>query len=105
MTDNEARALLRILTPFIDKRIKQRTTDLGVVYRLPATVTEAENAVHYATVEFPALDNSPGQKLYLRNCSGADLDVGDNVWVEYMYSLDNAYIAIKNDGRPWGWKA
>ena len=101
MNDNDVRQILNILKPYINKCVDERT--IGVVYRLPGVVLEADNSRHRADVILPSSPNRADQKMNLMNCTGNSLSEGDNVWVEYMYSLDNAYIAIKNTGDAWGW--
>jgi hypothetical protein len=76
-----------------------KTDTAPCVKRIAAEVVSADNNIHYAYVKRP----SDSTTMYLMNCSGKDLKAGDAVWVEYMYSLDNAFIAIKNDGKVWGW--
>lgn len=95
--DNLIQAFWKILRPNIQEAVKADTA--ACVRRIPAEVVDADNNIHYADVK--TLTGST--IMHLMNCSGKDLKPGDAVWVDYMYSLDNAYISIKNDGRSWGW--
>lgn len=97
MTDKFVQELYKILRPIFQRDIKNET--VSFVKRIPAEVIEADNNSHYADVR--RLSDSTIMRLM--NCSGKNLKTGDSVWVDYMYSMDNAYISIKNDGKPWGW--
>lgn len=100
--DNAAQQLLQILQPYVQRIISAKMT--GFKRQAAAIVTGAENEIHYATVRL--LNSTVGdetQLMRLMNCSGKPLSVGDNVLLEYVDSLTNAYISIKNDGEPWGW--
>lgn len=90
----------KAIIPKIKTLISNST--VSCVRRIPAEVVSVDNASHYATVRFPSSSNST-QQSNLMNCTGIDLRVGDSVWVDYAYSLDNAYISIVNNGKPWGW--
>lgn len=95
--DNVIQQFWRLLRPNIKEEIKSNTEPC--LRLISAEVVDADNNIHYANVKrLP--DNTI---MNLMNCSGKDLKVGDSVWVAYMYSLDNAFIFIKNDGKIWGW--
>lgn len=101
-SDKEAQSIWETLKNNFKDLITNNTNDC--VRRRPAIVIDADNVLRYATVRFPLAPNRDDQNMYLMNCSGKPLKTGDNVWIEFMYGLNNAFIAIKNDGRPWGWK-
>lgn len=101
MIDRDGLKLWKVVMPFISKFIKNETDDC--VRRRPAIVIDADNLIHYATVRFPSSPDRNDQNMLLMNCSGKPLKTGDSVWIDYMYGLTNAYISIKNDGKPWGW--
>lgn len=96
-SDNVAQAIWKIFRPNVKHEIKVDTT--ATVKRIPAEVVGVDNSIRHADV----MCLSDNTIMHLMNCSGKSLQVGDAVWVDYMYSLDNAYISIKNDGTPWGW--
>lgn len=98
-TDNDVRLFWEISTPYIEKIVINSMLKNGVLMRIPASVVSADNSKRYANVQLLSSD----QTMWLMNCSGVDLKTGDNVWVDYMYSLDNAYIAVLNNGKAWGW--
>jgi hypothetical protein len=95
-TDRIIQSFWKILRPNVQETVKTDTS--SCVRRIPAEVVDADNNIHYADVKMLSGDTI----MHLLNCSGKDLKVGDAVWVDYMYSLDNAYISIKNDGKVWG---
>ena len=39
--------------------------------------------------------------MTIANRTGRALKSGDPVWVEYAYSLDNAFVAMVNTENPW----
>lgn len=99
--DNSAKRLWNSLIPAIKKLIRSDTDNC--VRRIPGEVVDADNNTHYATVRLATAPTGNDQNMVLMNCSGQNLKTGDSVWIEYVYSMDNAYIAIRNNGRPWGW--
>lgn len=102
-TDKEAKRFWQIVIPVVKKLIAAYLDEHGYKRCLPAEVVEVDNAAHYASVRLLTAAVSATQVMRLMNCSGKELKVGDKVWIEYAYSLDNAYIAILNNGKPWGW--
>lgn len=101
MSENEVRKILTSLTSLFTKVAKNQISNC--VKRVSATVISADNAIHYATVTIHD-DKAPNaQSMELMNCSGRDLKTGDTVMLEYTSDLTDAFIAYKNDGKPWGW--
>ena len=100
MKDNDMMRIVKMLISKIASTVRANTVD--TVRRVPAEVIEADNESRYADVRLLSVTNS-NQIMHLMNCSGQNLKTGDAVWVEYMYGLDNAFIAILNNGKPWGW--
>ena len=101
MTDNEVRKLLMILEPYIAKIVQNTINNTGVVRRAPAKVITADNDVMFATVRLLAANTEDEQIVTLANNTGVALRGGMNVWVEYVYSLDNGFISMLNDTHPW----
>lgn len=100
MKDNDMIRIVKLLVNKVASVVKANTAD--AVRRVPAEVVDADNESHYADVRLLSTTGN-NQIMHLMNCSGQNLKTGDAVWVEYMYGLDNAFIAIVNNGKPWGW--
>lgn len=100
MKDTEMVRVVKLLINKMAGTIKDSTTD--AVRRAPAEVIEADNDARYADVRLLS-STGDDQTMHLMNCTGQNLKTGDAVWIEYMYGLDNAFIAILNNGKPWGW--
>lgn len=100
MKDADMRRIIKMLMDKMSDVFKTKNAD--VVRRVPAEVVEADNESRCANVRLLSSSNGD-QIMHLMNCSGQNLKTGDAVWIEYMYSLDNAFIAILNNGKPWGW--
>lgn len=96
--DKIVQRIWRALSPKIIKLIE--TNMRACVKRVPAFVVASDNDSRMADVQLMIGDE---QIMSLKNCSGQNLRSGDNVWIDFMYSMDNAYISIKNDGKSWGW--
>lgn len=101
MTEGEAKKMLSMVADLVRRIVKSQTG--GCVKRSPAIVVSVENEMHYATVVLPENMFDKKGEMRLMNCTGKDLYVGDKVMIEYTYSMSDAFIAIKNDGKPWGW--
>ena len=101
MNENQMKRILSMISDLVRKIVKGQTGNC--VKRAAAIVVSAENEVHYATVVLPESSSSEDQSMRLMNCTGKNLAAGDKVMIEYTYSLSDAFIAIKNDGTPWGW--
>lgn len=100
MKDTEMVRVVKLLINKMAGTIKDSTAD--AVRRVPAEVIEADNNARYADVRLLS-STGDDQIMHLMNCTGQNLKTGDAVWIEYMYGLDNAFIAILNNGKPWGW--
>lgn len=100
-TDNSIRRFWNALLPNLKKLIRKETDNC--IRRIPAEVVGVEDDPKYATVRLCSSPSDSSQNMRLMNCTGKALKLGDAVWLEYMYSMDTAFIAIKNDGKPWGW--
>lgn len=101
MDENEVRRLLAILEPYIHKIVQKELTNTGVVHHIPAKVLSADNEANYANVRILAADYTAEQDMTIANRTGRALKSGDPVWVEYAYSLDNAFVALVNTPNPW----
>lgn len=101
MDENEVRRLLSILEPYIHKIVQKELTNTGVVHHIPGKVLSADNEAKYATVKIMAANYTSGQNMTIANRTGRALKSGDPVWVEYAYSLDNAFVAMVNTENPW----
>lgn len=101
MTETDVKKMLSLIWDMASKAAKKEYANC--VKRIPAIVISADNEIHYATVCLPDKAFDEDQQMYLMNCSGRDLKSGDSVLIEYTSSLSDAFIAVKNDGKPWGW--
>ena len=101
MTETDVKKMLSLIWDMASKAAKKEYANC--VKRTPAIVISADNEIHYATVCLPDKAFDEDQQMYLMNGSGRDLKAGDSVLIEYTSSLSDAFIAVKNDGKPWGW--
>ena len=101
MTETDVKKMLSLIWDMVSKAAKKEYANC--VKRTPAIVISADNEIHYATVCLPDKAFDEDQQMYLMNCSGRDLKAGDSVLIEYTSSLSDAFITVKNDGKPWGW--
>lgn len=101
MTETDVKKMLSLIWDMASKAAKKEYANC--VKRTPAIVISVDNEIHYATVCLPDKAFDEDQQMYLMNCSGRDLKAGDSVLIEYTSSLSDAFIAVKNDGKPWGW--
>lgn len=101
MDENQMKRVLSLITNLVRRIVKGQIG--SCVKRAAAIVINVENEFHYATVVFPSDSLQNEKSMRLMNCTGKNLVVGDKVMIEYTYDLSDAFIAIKNDGKPWGW--
>lgn len=87
--NSEALSIWKSLQPIIDKEIDERTR--GMVQRRKATVTTAPSSA----TKTIGVTEPFGDEYFVPFLSGvADAQIGDVVWVEFMYGASNAFVSM-----------
>ena len=87
--NQEALAIWKSLQPIIDKEIDARTR--GMVQRRKATVTTAPSS----STRTVGVTEPFGNEYFIPFLPGvADAQIGDVVWVEFMFGASNAFVAM-----------
>lgn len=87
--NEDALAIWKSLKPIIDKEIDARTQ--GMVQRRKATVTTAPSS----STKTVGVTEPFGNEYFVPFLPGvADAQIGDVVWVEFMFGASNAFVAM-----------